>query len=909
MRTVSFGVLFTFLLATVIFGAAPVSDNLIGTTLDSAWQIHHADGSRVVATGGGVVFRCRLHEYCYISRPLDDDLITVSARITPSIPAGATWGTSLFIIWNDGNRCQAGLADSHGTFGRFFTSLTTDGASDTSNIARCDLTRPYYMRIQIGKDCIRFFCSESGVRWTLIKTAERPRQFAGAPVSLAIGRGHGTGTAPYANPGLDNSYLTPGEMVTSTVSHLRVEKTDSASLKMSKSERMALVEHGPDPIARIVLEGKSDPTYEQVSKFYPAMRFPRESVGVPELPVEISIDHLGRLERNFDEPPIAWLEVGKDRPPFGDDIAIQRRLLDGWLPAVVLTTNRNNINYEQTVFGWSEGFSPDQPLYAYVRLRIRPRTGHASELPSTVSLMTPDSNLRMDFQAAQDRYGSQVCLRMPWPDASKAHSISPKEFDAKLRESADLWRAEIGKAARFDIPEKRVNEAYRAWIGYSRLLVDKLNGIYEPHDGAGFYELNYGYSVLLHCIALDQYGLHDVAERYIDSTLHYQQPNGLYTQNYGLSDQGMLLIAIAEHYNLTGDKDWLKRVSNKLTLAGDWLIEQRKLAPKSGVTKGLILFQPYCDYTAEEYNYTGDATCCVGLEKAAAALRSIGMDAEADRMATEAGLYRGDIIASMNAAAIRKDGRTMLPIVPDTQRMLKAVNYTARDYYSLIGGCLLDSGFLDAFDRRAYWITDLLENSDGLLAGLCRWETDGVDHAYALGYLLTELQRGNPRKTLLGFYSFLAYGMTRDTYSGVECTSIVTGSNYWTLPHLYSCTQQLRLLRNMILREDNGSLLIGDVIPRSWLEDGKKLAVRDAPTEFGDVSMSIVSAVKSESILVKFSPPARHAPKSVKIRLRHPSDKAIRSVRIDGRAWDKFDRDSIDVSGVGKSVAIYVNYR
>ena len=59
----------------------------------------------------------------------------------------------------------------------------------------------------------------------------------------------------------------------------------------------------------------------------------------------------------------------------------------------------------------------------------------------------------------------------------------------------------------------------------------------------------------------------------------------------------------------------------------------------------------------------------------------------------------------------------------------------------------------------------------------------------------------------------MAYGMSRGTYAAVECTAIRTGENYWTLPHTYSNTQQLRLLRNMLLREDGDKLWIGQAIP------------------------------------------------------------------------------------------------
>jgi len=667
-----------------------------------------------------------------------------------------------------------------------------------------------------------------------------------------------------------------------------------------------------DRVGSLVLKGKADPTYEKVSNYYPAMLYPKEAVGVPEHPLDISVDHLGRLERNHGEPPIAWLAFGDPPVPFGDGkTPIKRRLLDGYKPILVLATVRDGVNYEQTVFGWSEGFSADKDLYAYVRLQARPTVEKwgSGALPNRVSLMTPDAAQRMDFTPVDRNHAAEVCLRFPWPKPAEAVSVTPEEFEKTLKSTSEFWQKQIAPAAQFDVPDKRVSEAYRAWIGYSKLLVDKVNGVYEPHDGAGFYEENYGYSALLHCIALDLYGMYSKAELYLDSILHFQQPSGLYTQNFGLPDQGMLLTALTEHYRLTGDAKWLRRIAGNMVRAGDWLIEQRKNAPKAGVTKGLIKYRPYCDYAEPEYNYFSDANCCVGLENAATALKAIGMTKDATRFASEARQYRADILASMDAAAIRKPDSTILPLVPDTHRLLKMSGYTGGDYYGLVASCLLDAAFLPATDKRASWIVDFMEQKKGLTAGLCRFGPDGVDHAYTYGYLMTQLERGDARKVLLGFWSMLAFGMTRETYSGVECTSIVTGANYWTLPHLYSCTQQLRLLRNMLLREDGQTLRIGDAIPRAWLEDGKKINVREAPTEFGDVSYSIISAAKKGLIQIKLTPPTRRAPKLIHITLRHPTQTPIRAVYMNGKKWTKVTKDSIELTGVIKPMTLEVRYR
>src|SRR5439155_19197185 len=129
---------------------------------------------------------------------------------------------------------------------------------------------------------------------------------------------------------------------------------------------------------------------------------------------------------------------------------------------------------------------------------------------------------------------------------------------------AKFWRDQIKQATPFDIPDARVAEAYRAWIVYSLLNTDMVNGYPEPHDGAGFYDEPFGSSIALHTMAMDLYGLHDRARLVLGTLIHSQQPDGLYTQNAGLPDHGAMIAALAEHYRVTKDAAWLKTVSPKM---------------------------------------------------------------------------------------------------------------------------------------------------------------------------------------------------------------------------------------------------------------------------------------------------------------------------------------------------------
>jgi len=109
----------------------------------------------------------------------------------------------------------------------------------------------------------------------------------------------------------------------------------------------------------------------------------------------------------------------------------------------------------------------------------------------------------------------------------------------------------------------------------------------------------------------------------------------------------------------------------------------------------------------------------------------------------------------------------------------------------------------------------------------------GIDHAYGYGYLWNQLEAGRPERYLLGLYTSLAYGMTRETFSSVECIQHKTGENAMTLPHTYSNTQQLFMLRTMLVRDEGDELILCSGMPRAWLTDGQHVGVEGAETAFG----------------------------------------------------------------------------
>jgi hypothetical protein len=121
----------------------------------------------------------------------------------------------------------------------------------------------------------------------------------------------------------------------------------------------------------------------------------------------------------------------------------------------------------------------------------------------------------------------------------------------------------------------------------------------------------------------------------------------------------------------------------------------------------------------------------------------------------------------------------------------------------------------------------------------------------------------------------------------------------------------LERFRQMLVMEEGDSLWLARAIPRAWLEQGRKISVKNAPTHFGAVGYEIVSDVDHGRITAQVELPARTPPKALLLRFRHPQTKAIQRVTVNGKPWQDFDTrtEVIRLSGAGALQQVTAEYQ
>ncbi|MEW6071365.1 MAG: hypothetical protein AB1726_02060 [Planctomycetota bacterium] len=849
----------------------PFADSFAAEALAPGWTADVGPAGAITVANGELRIAAPMNAHAHVERALGIDPVRAECELGPG--EGVSWAGSLFLYWDAGDWCQISVLEPDR---RLYVVEAIGGVVSEHRLETRAPAEWHHVAIELAADGIRYETSDDGVLWRTARLARRPPPWRDRPPALlVVGKGYGRGETDqaYPRPDLDNDYADLGPSTLVRVHRVAVDRPAPPRARLTEAERDQLEANGRDVLGELELAAEGDPSFVSVSGHYPPLADPRESLGVKDGSLEAVVLADGTIAIGDARASFALGAV--DRAAGEGERRPAKRLLSGHLPIVLAVWRHGPLEVEQTAFVWSAEMNAAASAFAYLRLRIANTSAEPWAAPVRLRVAAAGTEITAAVWTPAIPPGGEarVQARLPLDAPDAAREVVEEELEARLAACTASWNALLGQGMQIDVPEGRVNDAWRAWLAYNFIDVDRAGDRLEPHDGSGFYELVYGYSAALYCHALDLAGFPAEARAYLDSIARAVSPEGLYAENFGLPDTGALLFAMFEHYRLTGDREWLQSAAPAMQRMSEWIARTRQESmagqPADSPVRGLIFFRPYCDRPAPAYSYFTDCYLVQGLQSAADAFQILGMDEPAARARTEAAAYRDDVFRSMRRAAIQVDEHTILPVFPASHELLRAVGYSARDYYSLIASCVLEPDVLGPEDEPATWLIDHLRREGGLILGMSEF-AGGIDHAYTYGYWRQMLLRDEIERVILGFYGSLAYGMSRDTYSAVEVNHLKTGANDPTLPHLYSNTQQIRLLRNMLLREDGDRLLLAGATPRDWLQDGKRIRVAAAPTYFGPVGYEIDSRVSAGRIIARIDPPPSPPRGGIVLRLRHP---------------------------------------
>lgn len=498
------------------------------------------------------------------------------------------------------------------------------------------------------------------------------------------------------------------------------------------------------------------------------------------------------------------------------------------------------------------------------------------------------------------------------------------------------------------------------WTNAWRAAADQLRG---KHMWGG---LAYEVGRVAH--AMDMIGLHEESDKIYDHFLKSPgvKPDGDFTDGSGAlewaasmrhdmgyshdgthASTGRMLFAMAERYLLTGDTEWFERNRPRLQAAADWIIRQRKLYMMNIPNRQDLfvagLMPPYmlgdyalpaCDW---HWYYSDNALSLQAVQRFADALSAFDAEAGA-RYHAEAEAFRNDIRrvveqdAALSPVRPGRDGmyHSFVPRMAYARGMtgleLGAPQYSDSECDSYIGALPLAEPFgaLDANEPVMMDTLDIMtemtasESAVRALEEQRKAKNLAAEEAwYWMSYVSLPKASHNANIFLMqddvpNFLRFLMNSYA--TMAGAD-------GKLWEHWHLGNCGNCeapdngtagwfMENFRNMLVMEEGGSLWVARAVPRAWLEQGKTITVRNAPTYFGQFAYEIVSDADNGTIAASLEAPSRNAPQNVFLRLRHPKSMPVKSATVNGQAWTDFDsaKEMIrlhDIHGSVKVVAAY----
>jgi hypothetical protein len=534
-----------------------------------------------------------------------------------------------------------------------------------------------------------------------------------------------------------------------------------------------------------------------------------------------------------------------------------------------------------------------------------------------------------------------VTVKIPYlvlTEPSEQTALAALDFEKEHREVAGYWRRRLDESARLITPEPMLNDFYRAHAGH---LLINCEG--DPASaGRRFARVGsfsygaFGNESCMMVVDLERRGYHKEAQECLDAWLHYQGtvalPGDFSTKKgvlYGAGSleaggynqhHGWILWMLGEHYRFTRDDAWLRGAAPGILAGADWIInETKRTANRHELERGLL--------PAGSLEDIGDwwtwlSTSCYtwrGLDTAAWALEQINHP-EARRVRQEADTYHTNLLANFRKATDRspvvrlRDG-TAVPHIPSMVH--RRGRYFGWICETLEGSMhLLITGALDSRSQEADWIVKdyednrYLSNQYGyLLDDFDKyWFGRGGISMQACLLLDVEpyLYRDDVKQALRALFNAEAAQYFPDERMNTEHALPALGD--WRGDQYKSSDESnvAGWLRYLFVREEGDKLLLGQAVPRQWLQAGQQCGIERTATYFGPAS--VVFSAGDNQITATLGAPHRNPPKEVRLRFREPGGRSLSSVEVNGKPWKQFKGEWVQLPGDIGAATVVARY-
>jgi hypothetical protein len=525
---------------------------------------------------------------------------------------------------------------------------------------------------------------------------------------------------------------------------------------------------------------------------------------------------------------------------------------------------------------------------------------------NVVALVDPTWKWERQGARARLEPGMVATLAIPTvPLAPGELGFDARSYAKHRALTVQTWMDIAGRAMQVDLPEPRVNHAWRNLLVQNFML---LRGDRLFYSAGNQYEQLYEAEGSDAALALLAWGYEDEARRMFGPLLDFTRRGLEYHQ------AGIKLHDVVRCWWQTRDIGWLRE------MRPGWERELNRILENRTAATGLLPKERYCgDISTPVHALSVDAKAWRALRDLSPMLRALGEDALAARVAQAEAEYKRKLLAAVKASVRTETTPPFVPIALLANEVVHDPITATRigSYWNLMINYVIGSRLFPPGAEEETWLPRYLETHGGLCMGMTRsggsahgfWTgPDRANPLYGTRYVLDTLRRDDPERALVSFYGMLAQGFTRDTFVAGEGSTLAPldegGRFFYCPPNSAGNAHFLTLLRNLLVQDldldDDGEpetlrLLFGT--SRRWLEDGKCLVLDRAPTAFGRLSLRAESRLESGQILVRVELPTRNAPRRTLLRARVPDGWRVTAASVGNESLPVDGRGTVDLSG------------
>lgn len=478
--------------------------------------------------------------------------------------------------------------------------------------------------------------------------------------------------------------------------------------------------------------------------------------------------------------------------------------------------------------------------------------------------------------------------------------------------TVQTWKEIVGRAMGVDVPEPRINMAWRNLLVQNFML---RNGDRMLYSAGNQYEALYEAEGSDAVLAMMAWGYEDDAKRMFVPLLDFVR-KGLEHHQAGLK-----LHDVARCWWQTRDAAWLQAMRPR------WEKELNRLLDHRSGAEGLLPKERYCgDIATPVHSLSVESKAWRALRDLPPVLRAVGDETLAARVGRAEAEVKPKVLDALQRSTRRETTPPFIPNALLTNEHLHDPITATRigSYWNLVINYTIGSRLFAAGSDEEQWIPRYLETHGGLCMGMVRaggtahafWTgTERINPLYGTRYVVDTLRRDDPERALVSFYGMLAQGFTRNTLvagEGCTLTPIDEGGRFFYCPpNSAGNAHFLTMLRNLLVQDldmdDDGvpetlRLLFGT--SRRWLDDGKRIVVERAPTAFGPVSVRAESHLADGKVLTTVDLPSRNAPQKTLLRARVPDGWHVTAAQVGNAPLPVDDRGTVDLTGHKGTVVV-----